>query len=255
MNVRKVLIIEDDSHVVQYLSSFIPLLGEYEVEISSNEIDALAKINAFEPALVILDMNTSHLNSERILQEVKDRHTRNRILLIAKKGEMNSPLVKGYEIVSNPSDLSEVSQHVKRILQSSGKKEKQTEYARLLLADDEPEINEFLKDELFSPLGIEVYTASNGEEALKVFKEKGCNIVVVDLKMPKMDGADLIRELEASDNPPKPKVIILITAGLGDRVEEIKRLGYPVISKPVDVIKLEKSILQACEKFKLALKK
>lgn len=255
--VRKVLVVEDDPEIVEYLSSFIPLLGPYEVAQAGNELEALANINAFEPELIILDLRMPKIDGRTFLKEVEKKHQKTKVLvLITEAAEEKEFAREGrFEVISKSLDLTELSERVKRLLPPDERRREKREYARLLVVDDEPEINEFLKNDLFEPLGIKVFTAHDGEEALQIFKKEGCNLAIIDLKMPKVGGRDLLRSLERSTDPPKPKVIILITSALGDAVEEIKRLGYPILLKPMDLTKLEKSILQACEKFSLALKK
>ncbi len=253
---RKVLIVEDDPEVVEYLTSLVPLLGSYEVEQAFDGIEALAKVDALELELVILDLGMPKVDGKQILGELQKRHRKTKVLIISSnQGEDKTWREKGVqEVVRKPFELSELSQRVKRLLPVAETPTKR-EYASLLVVDDEPEINKFLKEDLFVPLGLEVDTACDGEEAFKIFQRKGCNLVILDLKMPKMNGKDLIHLLEASTHPPQPRVIMIMTSALGDAVDELRRLGYPILAKPLDISQLEKSVLQACEKYNLALRK
>ena len=73
--------------------------------------------------------------------------------------------------------------------------------------------------------------------------------------MPVLKGTEVVKILEASVNPPKPKFVLILTAALGERINDLKRRGYPVIPKPMDLEVLEKSVLDACEKHHLSLHK
>ena len=126
--------------------------------------------------------------------------------------------------------------------------------ARLLVADDEPGIAQLVMD-LLEPAGLEVCPASNGEDALRVFKEHRCNLALIDLRMPKMHGTELLRLLEGSVDPPPPKAILVMCAGLGENLDELKRLGHEILSKPLDLEGLEGTVLKACKKYGLDLKR
>ena len=80
------------------------------------------------------------------------------------------------------------------------------------------------------------------------------NLAIVDLTMPEIKGTELVKMLEAGGETPKPKFIVIMTAALGETISELRRLGYPVIAKPMDLESLEKNVLAACEKYHLALK-
>lgn len=131
---------------------------------------------------------------------------------------------------------------------------KNPERVRLLVADDEPGITQLVTD-LLEPMGLEVCPASNGEEALQVFKEYRCNLALIDLRMPKVHGTELLRLLEGSIDPPPPKAIFVMCAGLGENLDELKRLGHEVLSKPLDLELLEDTLLEACRKYGLDLKR
>lgn len=79
--------------------------------------------------------------------------------------------------------------------------------ARVLIVEDERTLNEayelVLKRE-----GHDVQVAYNGEEALKVFKEHQPELVLLDLRMPKMDGVEFLKHLEPEKNYPDVKIII-----------------------------------------------
>jgi two-component system response regulator YesN len=79
--------------------------------------------------------------------------------------------------------------------------------ARVLIVEDERTLNEayelVLKRE-----GHDVRVAYNGEEALKVFKEHNPELVLLDLRMPKMDGVAFLKKLEPEKNHPDVKIII-----------------------------------------------
>jgi signal transduction histidine kinase len=103
--------------------------------------------------------------------------------------------------------------------------------ARLLVIDDEPAILEMLKMSLASE-GYEVMTAENGYEGLRIFEEKGLKLVLTDIKMPGMDGIDVLRKIKAIDLEAE----VIVITGHGDMDSAIAALHYGAsdfITKPV----------------------
>jgi two-component system, OmpR family, alkaline phosphatase synthesis response regulator PhoP len=86
---------------------------------------------------------------------------------------------------------------------------------QILVVDDEPRIVEICRDYL-ERAGFKVLTAGNGADALTVARTKQPDLVVLDLRLPKMDGLDVTRALRKYSNVP----IIMLTA----RVEESDKL-------------------------------
>lgn len=105
----------------------------------------------------------------------------------------------------------------------------------ILIVDDETEVRT-LGEELLSSFGYTTLSASNGEEAVKVY-EKNCeniDLVLLDLVMPKMDGIQCVRRLREIN----PDVKIVIASGFASngRVEDALNLGAVAsIQKPYDI--------------------
>lgn len=66
---------------------------------------------------------------------------------------------------------------------------------KILIVDDDPDIRDVLKLTL-SEENYEVFEASDGEEALKIINAKPLNLVLLDYKMPKVDGREVCRRIK-----------------------------------------------------------
>ena len=120
---------------------------------------------------------------------------------------------------------------------------------RILIVDDEPMICSILARRLARE-GYECVTANNGKEALHHFYKDIFSLIISDIKMPEMDGIELLRKVKAM-NP--NMVVILITAYPEiDVAVEAMRLGaYDFITKPITLDLAVLSVKNALERKRL----
>jgi CheY-like chemotaxis protein len=107
--------------------------------------------------------------------------------------------------------------------------EKMRPKCSLLIVDDELPVRESLRV-LLKP-HYDIYTASNGEEALKILKKHKIHLITLDLNMPKLSGIQTLREIRKINS----KVPIVIITGYATRQEQMEAGLYgvkAVISKP-----------------------
>lgn len=125
------------------------------------------------------------------------------------------------------------------------------EKSRILIVDDEVNIRSALAT-MLEKLGYAVLTASGGEEALKRMEEGLCHVVVLDLKMPGMDGMDLLRKIKGRS--PQTEVIVMTAYGSIETAVEAMKLGaYDYLSKPIDKERFPIVIEKALEHQRLSL--
>src|SRR6185295_12167765 len=89
--------------------------------------------------------------------------------------------------------------------------------------------------------------AADGEEGLKKFKEKNYDVVLCDIKMPKLDGMEFLQKAEEI-NPDVPVVMISGHGNIETAVEAVKKGAFDFISKPPDLNRLLITIRNAMDK-------
>ncbi|MBC7904560.1 MAG: sigma-54-dependent Fis family transcriptional regulator [Gemmatimonadaceae bacterium] len=121
--------------------------------------------------------------------------------------------------------------------------------SNILIIDDEKAIRKTL-GEILSYEGYKLEEAADGEEALKRFKEKAYDVVLCDIKMPKMDGMEFLERARES-NPDVPIIMISGHGTIETAVEAVKKGAYDYISKPPDLNRLLITIRNAMDKTSL----
>jgi two-component system nitrogen regulation response regulator NtrX len=118
--------------------------------------------------------------------------------------------------------------------------------SKVLIIDDESSIRKVLA-ELLKYEGYTTEEALEGEEGLKKFSQKSFDVVLCDIKMPKMDGIEFL-EKALQLNPDIPIIIISGMGNIEKAVEAVKKGAYDYISKPPDLNRILITIRNAAEK-------
>ena len=116
----------------------------------------------------------------------------------------------------------------------------------ILIIDDEKAIRKTLS-EILSFEGYKIDEAVDGEEGLKKFKDKTYDVVLSDIKMPKIDGIDFLQKALES-NPDVPIIMISGHGNIETAVEAVKKGAYDFIQKPPDLNRLLITIRNAMER-------
>lgn len=85
----------------------------------------------------------------------------------------------------------------------------------ILIADDDPDVLELLRFRL-NQEGYETATATDGEEALALVRERSPDACILDVRMPKLDGLSVVRAMREDDGSSEIPVLLL-TASVADR--------------------------------------
>ncbi|MDA3613672.1 sigma-54-dependent transcriptional regulator [Polluticaenibacter yanchengensis] len=117
---------------------------------------------------------------------------------------------------------------------------------KILIIDDERAIRNTLKDILENEQ-YKVETAENGEEGLEKIKKQHFDAAICDIKMPKMDGIELLTQLK-NEGIDIPVIMISGHGNIETAVEAVKLGAYDYISKPPDLNRLLITIRNATDK-------
>jgi two-component system, NtrC family, nitrogen regulation response regulator NtrX len=119
----------------------------------------------------------------------------------------------------------------------------------ILIIDDEKAIRKTLS-EILSYEGYKLEEAGDGEEGLKRIREKEYDVILCDIKMPKIDGIEFLEKAKEL-NPDIPIIMISGHGTIETAVEAVKKGAYDYISKPPDLNRLLITIRNAMDKTSL----
>jgi len=115
----------------------------------------------------------------------------------------------------------------------------------ILIVDDEIDMLQLLKRSLEPDLECRIETATSGQEALRILSQESFDLVLADIKMPGMDGLELLERIKG-EYPDLTVVMMTAFGGVETAVEAMRNGAYDFISKPFDhetiLVRLDKAL-------------
>ncbi|MBI5540769.1 MAG: sigma-54-dependent Fis family transcriptional regulator [Bacteroidia bacterium] len=122
---------------------------------------------------------------------------------------------------------------------------------RILIIDDEKSIRNTLK-EILEYEKYEVEIAEDGPQGLEIISSSKIDAVLCDIKMPKMDGIEVLLNI-AKDQPEVPVIMISGHGDIETAVDSLKKGAFDYIQKPLDLNRLLVTLRNALDKSKLVI--
>ncbi len=214
---RHVLVVEDDRDIAELIGRHLTASG-YQVSIAGRAKDALEMARAHKPSLITLDIYLPDADGFELLQQLKnDPLTADiPVVIVSVMGDPQEGLRLGaVDYLTKPIEPGRLVASVNRVLHGSGK---------VLVVDDDRDTRDMLQAAL-EQRGFSVVLTSSGKRALTLARQEHPNLILLDLKLPGMDGYEVLQRLkglpETADIP-----VVVITGSLTD--DELK--GQKILS-------------------------
>jgi two-component system, response regulator, stage 0 sporulation protein F len=111
---------------------------------------------------------------------------------------------------------------------------------KILIVDDQYGIR-ILLNEVLQKEGYDTYQAANGLQALEIVQENVPDLILLDMKIPGMDGIEILKRVKALH--PNMKVIIMTAYGELDMIQEAINLGAMThFAKPFDIVEIREAV-------------
>jgi DNA-binding response OmpR family regulator/anti-sigma regulatory factor (Ser/Thr protein kinase) len=233
----RILVADDEPDVANLFQYELEKAG-YRVTVVSQGSRVLKMAHQIRPDLITLDL-LMDVDGLSILQQLKaDPETAGiPVVVVSVISRPQEGLALGAtDYLVKPLDEGVLLQTVRRILdQLDGVAKK-----KILVVDDEIDIVGWLKHAL-THYGFEVAEAYDGIQALKAVAEDLPDLILMDLKMPRMDGRTAIRRLRKREESRDIPIVVLSAHPVSDEVDRVQMLGMGVkefLRKPVTVEQL-----------------
>lgn len=235
----KILIVEDEPVHLNVMKAKLEYEG-YDILVATDGETGLNMIKSRKPDLVLLDIILPKMNGFEVLENLKKERARPPIIVVSNSGqpvEVDRALKLGavdYLVKAefNPGDVLEkvekVLGHPQKTPEVPSAKPNMptkinTEYsnnkigsasgqAKLLIIEDDKFLRDLISQKLRKE-GFNVLEAMDGEEGLKIAREKAPDIVLLDLILPGMDGFEILKILKSDKNASQIPVIVLSNLG------------------------------------------
>ena len=235
-NKANILIVDDDIEMAETLSDILTDLGHH-VEIANDGFKAIQKVKAQPFDVILMDIKMPGINGVETYKKIKYIQPKAAVMMMTAysvEDLVAEALKEGaYGVCYKPVEIAKVIEFVEH---------SQEKGALILIVDDDLSTCETLAD-ILKEKGHNVAQVSSGKLAIKVVKERNFDIVIIDVKMPVMNGLETYLELRKI----RPNVkVVMMTAyqqEVQNLVEEaIRHNVYACIHKPLDTEKLLKII-------------
>jgi PAS domain S-box-containing protein len=235
----RILIVEDDPDVARLIAHHLQRAG-YEVHTAHSAEDALAHLADSLPDLITtLDINLPGMQGDELAGQLKaDPATQDiPILVLSVLYDENDSVQFGAYALPKPIEQEELLATVSEMLHESRR-------GPVLVIDDDPGVRILLRAAL-EKRGFEVTTAEDGEKGLAQAREHHPGLILLDMRMPGLDGFAVLRALK--DDPATAEIPVIAMTGSPDlkttaRARVLALGASDFIAKPFDMDMLVEEI-------------
>jgi DNA-binding response OmpR family regulator len=240
MERKKILVVDDELTIRDLLFDVLKKSG-YEVITIPNGEEAIEIIKTQKPDLVLLDSKMPGISGIETLKKIRSFDNKTKIIMLTGfddvELEKEARLQGASGFLRKNLGIDIIVRAVNELFQTKKDHKKK----KILVVDDDLAICSLIKDFLVNK-GFKVVTASSGEEALEKFTIEKPILILLDIRLPGMDGIVTLKRIREIDK----QVGVIMVTGLKDQeaFEEAQRLGaYDYIVKPFDLDYLEMCVL------------
>jgi PAS domain S-box-containing protein len=234
-----VLVVDDEQDSRFLMQHHLVDLG-CEVITASNARDGIQLARAKQPNLITMDLQMPDMDGWTALRVLKDDpETRDIPVVIASivASEGRGRLLGAVDLLNKPVERSDLLRVIWRNLATR-------QGRRVLVVDDDPDVRNIMT-ELLEAENLEVQTAENGAEGLRIVDNDAPDVVLLDLMMPVMDGMEFLRQLRSNPYHLGLPVIVVTSKDLTDEErEELAEKASGVVQKGDQVEGRLKEILR-----------
>jgi PAS domain S-box-containing protein len=253
----RILIVEDQFDNQMLLLRLMETLG-LDVRVVANGEEAVRLFQHWHPNLIWMDRRMPVMDGLEATRRIRKLPGGQKVKIIAVtasafRDEQQETLAAGMDdFVSKPYHFGDIydclGRHLglKYVYRSAPTAAQLTagEPIRVLIVDDD-DISRFLTSELLNKSNFVLRDVASGPEALDIFGQWQPHLILMDMRMPGMDGAETTRRLRTLPGGDKVLIVALTAGALDEQCAEFIAAGCNEVAiKPVDLNKVQKLLAQ-----------
>lgn len=226
----KILVVDDQAGMRLTLKGILSRKG-YQVTVAESGEEALDAVRRTDFRVIFMDIKMPGMSGVETFIKIKEVRPKSTVIMMtayAVEDEIKRAIREGaYAVVYKPFDMEKILGIVDECL---------GQQTLVLVVDDFLEHRDMLRHVL-EKKGHKVVVAESGEECLRQVKERRFQIVLMDIKLPGMDGVETMKQIK--EIRPDVSVVMLTGYSVEDMVKEaIENGSLACLHKPIDVEKL-----------------
>lgn len=249
---EKVLVIEDDDTARSLMKRVIDKEG-FETILAGTGKIGLELFKKEKPQIVVSDLKMPEINGIELLREIKKETPSAEVIFVTASGDYDAvihALREGAaDYLKKPLDLRELAAALSRCKERLVESRILHVKPSILLLEDDAIARKKLGRTLAKE-GWTLHLAGDGEQALGIFDETKIDVVIADLRLPKMSGLDVLHEVRQRTQDCE----MILISGYGDEssaIQAMKEGAINYIKKPIDVEQMVLAVQKALEKLHL----
>jgi len=238
-----ILIIDDQIDITIILSELLSYDG-YNIYTAHNGFEGLEKFNSIKPQIVLLDIKMPEMNGITVLKKMKQSLIDCEIIMMTGHTEINTAIeaIKegAFTYLQKPTKYDHIKTAIDKALNKLNRQK------NILIIEDDEIIRKRIKN-LLQLDNYNIYTAENGIRGVKICKQIMPQVVLLDMKLPDIDGIEVLNIIK--DNVKYTEVIMITGQGdINTAITSIKNGAFAFLQKPIEYELLKINIKNAIDK-------
>ena len=228
----RILVVDDNVEYCLNLADILELQG-YEVVAVHDGFQALEMVRADGFGLVLMDIKMPVMNGLEVFKKIKEISPPLPVILMtayALDNLIEEALQRGiWGVLHKPVDLEQLRLIIKNALPDG---------ALIMVVDDDQELCATLGD-MLGEQGYRVRVAHDGRRAVQMAREETFDAILLDLKLPILNGLETHLAIQAV----RPDIVTIVITGYADAMEDLgqqvmHKNAYACLAKPLDIAHL-----------------